>query len=60
MSSIKHQSGYITFSSPIELDEFEDIPFLIATLAWDDSSICMFSEATFSEAVERFELAFDQ
>ncbi|KAL6529268.1 hypothetical protein OROGR_014891 [Orobanche gracilis] len=56
MSSIKHQSGsHYLFIPQIELDEFEDIPFLIATLAWDDSSIC-----TFSEAVERFELAFDQ
>ncbi|GER31893.1 2-succinyl-5-enolpyruvyl-6-hydroxy-3-cyclohexene-1-carboxylate synthase [Striga asiatica] len=56
MSAIKHQSGsYYLFIPQIELDEFEDIPFLTATLAWDDSSIC-----TFSEAVRRFELALDQ
>lgn len=39
----------------IELDEFEDISFLSATLAWDDSSMC-----TFSEAVQTFESSFDQ
>ncbi|KAK6133984.1 hypothetical protein DH2020_032275 [Rehmannia glutinosa] len=56
MSTIKHQNGSIYFFIPqIELDEFEDIPFLIATLAWDDSSMC-----TFNEAVQRFELTFDQ
>lgn len=37
------------------MDEFEDISFLSATLAWDDSSIC-----TFTEAVNKFELSFDQ
>ncbi|KAL3654341.1 hypothetical protein CASFOL_004022 [Castilleja foliolosa] len=56
MSTIKHQNGsHYLFIPQIELDEFEDIPFLAATLAWDDSSIC-----TFSEAVQRLELAFDQ
>lgn len=39
----------------IELDEFDDIPFLIATIAWDDSSMC-----TLSEAVQTFERTFDQ
>ncbi|KAL0396872.1 UNVERIFIED_CONTAM: protein PHYLLO, chloroplastic [Sesamum calycinum] len=39
----------------IELDEFDDISFLVATLAWDDSSMC-----TFSEAVQTFEISFDQ
>lgn len=39
----------------IELDEFEDISFLSATLAWDDSSMC-----TFSEAIQTFESSFDQ
>lgn len=39
----------------IELDEFEDISFLSATLAWDDYLMC-----TFSEAVHTFESSFDQ
>ncbi|KAL8518400.1 hypothetical protein ACS0TY_009692 [Phlomoides rotata] len=56
MSTIEHQSGsYYFFIPQIELDEFEDISFLSVTLAWDDSSIC-----TFSEAVHTFENTFDQ
>ncbi|KAL8035297.1 hypothetical protein ABFS82_12G085600 [Erythranthe guttata] len=55
-STIKHQSGsFYLFIPQIELDEFEDISFLHATLAWDDSSLC-----TFTETVQKFELAFDQ
>ncbi|PIN25904.1 Isochorismate synthase [Handroanthus impetiginosus] len=56
ISAAKHQSGsFYLFIPQIELDEFEDISFLNATLAWDDSSMC-----TFSEAVQTFELAFEQ
>ncbi|KAL0380681.1 UNVERIFIED_CONTAM: protein PHYLLO, chloroplastic [Sesamum angustifolium] len=56
MSNIKHQSGSFYLLIPhIELDEFDDISFLVATLAWDDSSMC-----TFSEAVQTFEISFDQ
>ncbi|XP_073287012.1 protein PHYLLO, chloroplastic isoform X2 [Primulina huaijiensis] len=56
MSTVKNESGsFDLFIPQIELDEFEDISFLSATLAWDDSSIC-----TFTEAVQKFELAFDQ
>ncbi|KAK4430131.1 protein PHYLLO, chloroplastic [Sesamum alatum] len=56
MSNIKHQSGSFYLHIPhIELDEFDDISFLIATLAWDDSSMC-----TFSEAVQTFGVTFEQ
>ncbi|KAK4410396.1 protein PHYLLO, chloroplastic [Sesamum angolense] len=56
MSNIKHQSGSFYLLIPhIELDEFDDISFLVATLAWDGSSMC-----TFSEAVQTFEISFDQ
>lgn len=56
MSTIEHRTGsYYFFIPQIELDEFEDISFLSATLAWDDSSMC-----TFSEAVQTFESSFDQ
>ncbi|KAL2234920.1 UNVERIFIED_CONTAM: Protein PHYLLO, chloroplastic [Sesamum indicum] len=56
MSNIKHQSGSFYLLIPhIELDEFDDISFLVATLAWDDSSMC-----TFREAVQTFEVSFDQ
>ncbi|KAH6797875.1 2-oxoglutarate decarboxylase/hydro-lyase/magnesium ion-binding protein [Perilla frutescens var. hirtella] len=56
MSTIEHQTGsYYFFIPQIELDEFEDISFLSATLAWDDSSMC-----SFSEAVQTFESSFDQ
>ncbi|KAK4479848.1 hypothetical protein RD792_015391 [Penstemon davidsonii] len=55
-TTIKDEIGsFDLFIPQIELDEFEDISFLIATLAWDDSSMC-----TFTEAVRLFELSFDQ
>ncbi|KAL2484725.1 Protein PHYLLO [Abeliophyllum distichum] len=56
LSSMKHETGsFYLFIPQIELDEYEDISILLATLAWNDSSIC-----TFSEAVKKFELSFDQ
>ncbi|XP_047960192.1 protein PHYLLO, chloroplastic isoform X1 [Salvia hispanica] len=56
MSTVERQTGsYYVFIPQIELDEFEDISFLSATLAWDDSSMC-----TFSEAVQTFESSFQQ
>ncbi|KAG8366507.1 hypothetical protein BUALT_Bualt17G0087200 [Buddleja alternifolia] len=54
--TVKHENGsYYLFIPQIELDEFEDISFLVATLAWDDSSMC-----TFNEVVQTFELSFNQ
>ncbi|XP_051146167.1 protein PHYLLO, chloroplastic [Andrographis paniculata] len=56
LTTMKHRRGsFHLFIPQIELDEFDDITFLIATIAWDDSSLC-----SFSEAVQTFERTFDQ
>ncbi|XP_059655618.1 protein PHYLLO, chloroplastic isoform X4 [Cornus florida] len=55
-SSMKHETGsYFLFIPQIELDEFEDISILAATLAWIDSSLC-----TFESAVESYHISLSQ
>ncbi|EPS67916.1 hypothetical protein M569_06857, partial [Genlisea aurea] len=55
-STVKRQSGSVHLFIPqIELDEYEDMSFLVATLAWDNSSFC-----THGEALQALQIAYDQ
>lgn len=52
-STLKHQAGSFYFFIPqIELHEFEEVTLLVATLAWNNSSIC-----SFEEAIEAYEFS---
>ncbi|KAF7132517.1 hypothetical protein RHSIM_Rhsim09G0118400 [Rhododendron simsii] len=55
-SSMKHQRGsFYVFIPEIELNEFEGISTLAATLVWHDSFLC-----TFEEAIQSYKLALYQ
>ncbi|XP_058184561.1 protein PHYLLO, chloroplastic isoform X7 [Rhododendron vialii] len=55
-SSLKHQRGsFYVFIPEIELNEFEGISTLAATLVWHDSFLC-----TFEEAIQSYKLALYQ
>ncbi|KAI4302200.1 hypothetical protein MLD38_037978 [Melastoma candidum] len=49
LSSVDHEEGSFFFLVPqIELDEFEDLSLLTATLAWSEPSVYSFDEAILS------------
>ncbi|KAI8539299.1 hypothetical protein RHMOL_Rhmol09G0170900 [Rhododendron molle] len=55
-SSMKHRRGsFYVFIPEIELNEFEGISTLAATLVWHDSFLC-----TFEEAIQSYKLALYQ
>ncbi|KAF9592543.1 hypothetical protein IFM89_015564, partial [Coptis chinensis] len=55
-SSIKHATDALYFLIPqIELDDYEGVSLLGATLAWDDYTIC-----TFDKAIRSFKLSLYQ
>lgn len=55
-ASVKHDSGSFYFFVPvIELDEYEDVSILAATLVWSDSCSC-----TFENAIHSYESAYYQ
>ncbi|KAF3944586.1 hypothetical protein CMV_028957 [Castanea mollissima] len=55
LSSKMHEAGSYLFIPQIELDEYEGVSFLAATLAWNNSSLC-----SFEEAVRSYEFSLKQ
>nr|POF02706.1 isoform 2 of protein phyllo, chloroplastic [Quercus suber] len=54
-SSKMNEAGSYLFIPQIELDEYEGVSFLAATLAWNNSSLC-----SFEEAVRSYEFSLKQ